>query len=58
VEKWESGVKKPSGMAVKLLTIVQKHGLRMWPETDAGRLGSLIPVSKTRPGAPGPDAYE
>jgi putative transcriptional regulator len=29
VEKWESGVKKPSGMAVKLLTIVQKHGLRM-----------------------------
>jgi putative transcriptional regulator len=29
VEKWESGVKKPSGMAVKLLTIVQKHGLQM-----------------------------
>lgn len=29
VEKWESGVKKPSGMALKLLTIVQKHGLKM-----------------------------
>jgi putative transcriptional regulator len=29
VEKWETGVKKPSGMAVKLLTIVQKHGLQM-----------------------------
>ena len=29
VEKWETGVKKPSGMAVKLLTIVQKHGLSM-----------------------------
>jgi putative transcriptional regulator len=29
VEKWETGVKKPSGMAVKLLTIVQKHGLKM-----------------------------
>ena len=29
VEKWESGVKKPSGMAVKLLSIVQKHGLQM-----------------------------
>jgi len=29
VEKWESGVKKPSGMALKLLTIVQKHGLQM-----------------------------
>jgi putative transcriptional regulator len=29
VEEWESGVKKPSGMALKLLTIVQKHGLQM-----------------------------
>ena len=29
IEKWESGVKKPSGMALKLLVIVQKHGLKM-----------------------------
>ena len=29
VEKWEAGVKKPSGMAIKLLMIVQKHGLKM-----------------------------
>jgi putative transcriptional regulator len=29
VEKWETGVKRPSGMAIKLLMIVQKHGLRM-----------------------------
>ena len=29
VEKWESGAKKPSGMALKLLMIVQKHGLKM-----------------------------
>jgi putative transcriptional regulator len=29
VEKWETGVKKPSGMALKLLMIVQKHGLKM-----------------------------
>jgi len=29
VEKWEAGVKRPSGMAIKLLMIVQKHGLRM-----------------------------
>jgi putative transcriptional regulator len=29
VEKWESGVKKPSGMALKLLDIVEKHGLKM-----------------------------
>ncbi len=29
VEKWESGAKKPSGMALKLLDIVQKHGLEM-----------------------------
>ena len=29
VQKWESGAKKPSGMALKLLTVVQKHGLRV-----------------------------
>jgi putative transcriptional regulator len=29
IEKWETGAKRPSGMAVKLLTIVQKHGLQM-----------------------------
>jgi len=27
VQKWESGSKKPSGMALKLLAVVQKHGL-------------------------------
>lgn len=29
VEKWESGAKRPSGMALKLLAIIQKHGLEM-----------------------------
>jgi putative transcriptional regulator len=29
IEKWETGAKKPSGMALKLLTIVQKHGLKI-----------------------------
>ena len=29
VEKWETGAKKPSGMALKLLNVVQKHGLKM-----------------------------
>ena len=29
VEKWETGAKRPSGMAMKLLMIVQKHGLKM-----------------------------
>jgi putative transcriptional regulator len=29
VEKWESGAKKPSAMALKLLDIVEKHGLKM-----------------------------
>ncbi len=29
VEKWETGVKRPSGMALKLLGIVQKYGLKM-----------------------------
>ena len=28
IEKWESGAKKPSGMALKLLKIVEKHGLQ------------------------------
>lgn len=29
VEKWESGAKRPSGMALKLLAIVEKHGLQV-----------------------------
>ncbi len=29
VEKWESGAKKPSGIALKLLSIVDKYGLKM-----------------------------
>jgi putative transcriptional regulator len=29
VEKWETGAKKPSGMALKLLSVVQKHGLKV-----------------------------
>jgi putative transcriptional regulator len=29
VEKWETGAKKPSGMARKLLSVVEKHGLEM-----------------------------
>jgi putative transcriptional regulator len=27
IEKWEAGTKKPSGAALKLLSVVQKHGL-------------------------------
>ena len=27
VEKWESGAKRPSGAALKLLNVVKKHGL-------------------------------
>lgn len=27
VQKWEAGAKRPSGMALKLLWIVEKHGL-------------------------------
>ncbi len=29
VEKWETGAKRPSGMALKLLSVVQKHGLQI-----------------------------
>jgi len=27
VQKWETGSKQPSGMALKLLAVVHKHGL-------------------------------
>jgi len=29
IEKWETGAKKPSGAALKLLSVVQKHGLQI-----------------------------
>lgn len=29
VKQWESGEKRPSGMALKLLSVVQKHGLQI-----------------------------
>jgi putative transcriptional regulator len=29
IEKWETGAKKPSGMALKLLSLVDKHGLKL-----------------------------
>jgi putative transcriptional regulator len=29
IEKWETGAKKPSKIALKLLSIVQKHGLEI-----------------------------
>ena len=29
VQKWEAGTKRPSGMALKLLAVVQKHGLKV-----------------------------
>ncbi len=29
VEKWETGAKRPSGTALKLLSIVQKHGVKI-----------------------------
>ena len=29
IQKWETGAKCPSGMALKLLAIVEKHGLKI-----------------------------
>ena len=29
VQKWEAGTKRPSGMALKLLAVVEKHGLKI-----------------------------
>lgn len=28
VQKWEAGAKHPSGIALKMLTVVEKHGLK------------------------------
>lgn len=29
VQKWETGAKRPSGLALKLLSVVERHGLRV-----------------------------
>jgi putative transcriptional regulator len=29
IEKWEAGIQKPGGIALKLLAIVQKHGIKL-----------------------------
>lgn len=29
IERWETGAKQPGGMALKLLSIVEKHGLQL-----------------------------
>lgn len=29
IQKWESGAKRPGGMSLKLLSVVQKHGLKV-----------------------------
>jgi putative transcriptional regulator len=29
IQKWEAGTKRPSGMALKLLAVVEKHGLQV-----------------------------
>jgi putative transcriptional regulator len=29
IQKWEAGTKRPSGMALKLLSVVEKHGLKV-----------------------------
>ncbi|MBP2167955.1 putative transcriptional regulator [Erwinia toletana] len=29
IQKWETGMKRPSGMSLKLLFVVQKHGLEI-----------------------------
>ena len=37
IEKWETGAKKPSKMALKLLSIAQKHGLQVLAGTLPSR---------------------
>ncbi|CDJ75172.1 DNA-binding protein [Serratia marcescens SMB2099] len=29
IQKWETGVKRPGGVSLKLLSIVRKHGLEV-----------------------------
>ena len=30
VQKWEAGTKRPSGLALKLLAVIEKHGLKVF----------------------------
>jgi putative transcriptional regulator len=42
VEKWETGAKKPSGLALRLLEVVQNHGLTVL-QPPAGKRGARKP---------------
>ncbi|STU98522.1 DNA-binding protein [Klebsiella pneumoniae subsp. pneumoniae] len=49
VQKWETGAKRPSGMSLKLLSVVQKHGLKSYCSYPAGwrlRLSGLQVTSE------------
>jgi putative transcriptional regulator len=39
VEKWETGAKRPSNMALKLLDVVRKHGLQILASGAVGLVG-------------------
>ena len=41
VQKWETGHKQPSGMALKLLRVVEKHGLEVLAGQFPERAASL-----------------
>ena len=52
VEEWETGAKRPCGLALKLRTVVQKHGhggeteQLAWPELLAAALYPIFSMSR------------
>jgi hypothetical protein len=42
VENWETGTKRPSELAIKMLAVVRKHGLAVLDQA-AGRGGAFPP---------------
>ena len=41
VSKWERGEKRPSGPALKLLSLVEKHGIAAFGEPGSRRISNL-----------------
>lgn len=43
VAQWESGAKKPSGIAVRLLRVVARHGIQILDDTGSAAEGPAMP---------------
>lgn len=48
VEKWETGAKRPSGIALKLLDVVQKHGIEVLTDVRPKQRGAASSAGARR----------